>query len=56
MTEPSPIDMSMSQIIRCSYVQFGCVWMRQYQVGEREDAQERRKVHEEVCSFRFHRP
>lgn len=53
MTE-NPLDQTWSQIIRCRYVQYGCVWMVQYQIGEEDDAQMRRHVHQENCPFRFH--
>lgn len=49
MTEPNPIDMSNSQILRCRYAPHGCTWMVQYQFGEAEDARESKRVHEEVC-------
>lgn len=55
MTE-NPLDRSMSQIIRCRYVQFGCTWMVQFQIGEQDEAQMRRRIHEEVCTERFHQP
>jgi hypothetical protein len=56
MTEPNPIDMSMSQILRCRYAPYGCVWMVQYQVGEEAEARESKHVHELVCLARFHAP
>ena len=56
MTEPNPIDMSMSQILRCRYVPYGCVWMVQFQVGEQDDTRERKRIHEQVCTFRLHQP
>jgi hypothetical protein len=54
MHELNPLDMSMSQILRCRYAPYGCVWMVQYQVGEQADARERKRVHELVCVDRFH--
>ena len=56
MTEPNPIDRSNSQILRCRYVKYGCVWMTQFQRGEETDARERLAVHQMVCAYRFHEP
>lgn len=54
MSELNPIDMSMSQIVRCRYVPYGCPWMVQYQLGEQAESLEQRRVHQENCQFRFH--
>ena len=56
MTEPNPLEETWSQIVRCRYVKYGCVWMTQFQRGEEADARERLAVHQMVCAYRFHEP